>query len=172
MPETIRITWCRDPSRAGELASFFARNVGPEYISHAELQGPRAASPNQWHENLGKILLQEIEPRLATARQLGPSKMDKLVLTADGTDGLLAVSLVTFADDAPVPFATVEDLVVRQSNRGQGIGKSVMEWIVAQALARNVHRLFLESGSSNERAHHFFEREGFRTCSIVMMRSI
>jgi GNAT superfamily N-acetyltransferase len=175
MPTKPRIAWCGAPLRARELADFFAANVGsaPEYISHGELQGFRAVSPEVWRPGLPEILLCEIEPRLVATKRRPPGNISRPIAVAEEDGQLVAVSLVTFAGEAPVvPFAIVEDLIVDRSRRSRGIGKAVMEWIVAEALVRNIHRLFLESGRSNERAHHFFEREGFRACSIVMMKDI
>jgi GNAT superfamily N-acetyltransferase len=48
----------------------------------------------------------------------------------------------------------------------------VLDWIAAEARAHGIRRLFLESGANNERAHAFFEREGFRPTSVVMMKSL
>jgi GNAT superfamily N-acetyltransferase len=169
------MAWCGDPSRALELANFFAGNVvaAPEYISHSELQGPRAVSPEAWRPQLSEILRREIEPRLAATRERPPGNVGQPVAVAEREGELVAVSLVTFAGNAPVvPFAIVEDLIVDHSCRSDGIGKAVMQWIAAEARARHIRRLFLESGRSNERAHRFFAREGFRTCSIVMMKDI
>jgi hypothetical protein len=56
MAESLHISWCGDRGRANELANFFARNVGPEYISHSELQGHRALWPGEWHPNLVQIV--------------------------------------------------------------------------------------------------------------------
>jgi len=55
-----------------ELAGFFAQHVGPEYISHSELQGPRALSSDRWRDGLPEILREEIEPRLAQT-EVAPS---------------------------------------------------------------------------------------------------
>jgi ribosomal protein S18 acetylase RimI-like enzyme len=175
MPEKPRIAWCGNPLRARELADFFAANVGsaPEYISHSELQGWRALSPEAWRPGLPEILLHEIEPRLLATEQGRPGDISQPIAVAEAGGQLVAVSLVTFAGSAPVvPFAIVEDLVVDRSRRSRGIGKAVVDWVAVEARARNIHRIFLESSHSNERAHRFFEREGFRTCSIVMMREI
>jgi GNAT superfamily N-acetyltransferase len=175
MPDKPRMAWCGDPLRARELADFFAGNVAaaPEYISHSELQGPRAVSPKTWRPGLSEILRREIEPRLAATQQRHPGSVSQPVAVAENDGKLVAVSLVTFAGNAPVvPFAIVEDLVVDSTQRNHGVGKAVMQWVAAEARSRNIHRLFLESGRSNERAHRFFEREGFRTCSIVMMKEI
>jgi GNAT superfamily N-acetyltransferase len=173
MFENLQISWCDNPLRAPELANFFARNVEPSYISHSELQGPRAVSPREWRQNLPEILRQEIEPRLSASERRTPSPSSRPILVAEERDAtLVALSLVTFAGDAPVPFAVVEDLVVDPARRGQGIGKTIMEWIVAEVSARKIRRIFLESGLNNQRAHDFFEHQGFRPTSIVMMRSL
>ena len=172
MPEALQIAWCGDPARARELADFFARNVGPEFISHGELQGPRALSPDTWRADLPEILRNEIEPRLAETGDKVPGAESRPVLVAETAGALAAVSLVTFSGTAPVPFAIVEDLVVDPRLRSRGIGKAVLDRIAAEARARDIGRLFLESGRHNHRAHAFFEREGFAACSIVMMRDL
>jgi hypothetical protein len=89
----ITVAWCRTSSRAAELAAFFARNVGPGYISHAELQGGRALSPTEWRPNLVEILRAEIDARLASGT----------IAVAEEEGALLALAFVTFADAAPVP---------------------------------------------------------------------
>jgi GNAT superfamily N-acetyltransferase len=170
----FRIRWCSDPGRAQEIADFFARNVSDDtyYISHGELQGPRALSSTQWRQPLSKILYEEVRPRLADTEKEGvPGQDSKPILVAETDDGILAVSFVTF-DSQFVPHAVIEDLVVDSGWRNTGIGKAVMDWIASEARARDIHRLMLESGLKNERAHEFFEREGFVTCSKVMMREL
>jgi GNAT superfamily N-acetyltransferase len=162
MSGKITVAWCRTPSRAGELATFFARNVGPDYISHAELQGGRALSPTEWRPNLVEILRAEIDTRLSCGT----------LAVAEEEGALLALAFVTFADEAPVPFVVIEDLIVAPDTRGRGVGKAMLDWIATEAQARGIRRLFLESGVDNERAHSFFEREGFRPTSVVMMREL
>jgi ribosomal protein S18 acetylase RimI-like enzyme len=172
MIPNLEISWCGVPDRGRELATFFATNIDPSYISHSELQGLRALSPEEWRSDLRQILEDEITLRL---RQLGtgtPSAVSRPVLIAERNGSLVALSLVTFAGNAPVPFAVIEDFVVDPPRRSRGIGKTVCDWIAAEAVARNIYRLFLESGVTNNRAHEFFEREGFKICSFVMMRSL
>jgi GNAT superfamily N-acetyltransferase len=170
----FQLSWCTDAGRAQEIAEFFARNVigDPSYISHSELQGPRALSPTQWRQPLSGILFEEVKPRLIESANEGvPGQNSKPILTADTGDGIVAVAFVTF-DCQWVPHAVIEDLVVDSSRRNSGIGKAVMDWIASEAKVRNIHRLILESGLTNERAHEFFEREGFVACSKVMMREL
>ena len=92
------------------------------------------------------------------------------MVAADDT-GLVAISFVTFSSKW-VPFAMVEDLVVAPNARGMGVGKKVLDWIADEARERKIYRIMLESGVTNHDAHRFFEREGFVTCSKVMMREL
>lgn len=167
----MRIEWCGESRQAQELAQFFVQHVEPAYISHSELQGPRAVAPDQWSEHLLESLCNEIEPRLTETRG-SPSATSQPVLAARQDDTLVALSLVTFNASVPVPFGIIEDLVVHSTRRNQGIGRAVVDWIINEAVARNIRRLFLESGVHNGRAHHFFEEVGFEVCSVVMMRSL
>jgi GNAT superfamily N-acetyltransferase len=168
MADTISIAWCGGPLRAPELADFFARNVGPQYISHGELQGARALSPTEWRPNLRDVLTAELASRLAET----PMRDSKPIAVAERAGALVALAFVTFADSAPVPFAVVDDLIVGPALRGQGAGKAMLDWIAAEARKCGIGRLFLESGITNERAHAFFEREGFHPTSVVMMREL
>jgi ribosomal protein S18 acetylase RimI-like enzyme len=172
MATNHKIFWCGDPQRAAELAAFFAANVQPAYISHSELQGDRALGPSEWRDGLPELLRREIEPRLHDTRDGAPPITSRPVMVIEEDGALAALALVTFAGEQPVPFAVIEDLVVASAGRGHGIGKAAMDWIAAESMARDIRRLFLESGKDNHRAHHFFEREGFEICSVVMMRSL
>lgn len=172
MSTSLAIKWCSDPARAEELARFFVQNIDTDYISHSELQGPRALSPDEWQNSLQEILQDEIASRLTAAQQSTAEGMGQPVLIAERDGALTGLSLVTFAKDAPVPFAIVEDLVVDRACRGKGMGKMILEWIANEARKRNIKRLFLESGVRNENAHHFFKDNGFEVCSVVMMRSL
>jgi GNAT superfamily N-acetyltransferase len=166
------ISWCNDPRRAQELAEFFSRNVGPEYISHGELQGRRAISPNQWREDIAEILKAEIELRLSRAAD-STSRLDgQSILVAQLNQALVALSFVDFVGTAAVPFGIIQDLVVLSSMRSRGVGKAILDWIVAESRLRKIKRLFLESNANNQRTHLFFEREGFQVCSVVMLRSL
>jgi hypothetical protein len=110
--------------------------------------------------------------RLAATRAEGsPTRDSKPILVAENKHGLAALSFVTF-DSQWVLHAIIEDLVVSPTQRSEG-GKAVIDWIANEARVRDIKRLMLESGLTNERAHEFFEeREGFVACSKVMMRQL
>ena len=135
---------------ASELARYFSNKVGPDYISHSELMGPRALSLHEWRPGLARLLEQEIEPRLpAVQNSLPPDDNSHHILVVENGDELVGLAFVAFAGNAPHPFAVVEDLLVDASRRGSGLGKAILDWITSEALARNCRRLFVESGEKN-----------------------
>jgi len=167
------IEWCSDQGRTKELATFFAANVSPSYISHSELQGPRALSPIEWRPDLPAILEAEIRPRLALSPDSNPFGESKPILTAHLGGELVGLSFVTF-DRSPknVSYIIIEDLIVAPARRGSYIGTKIIDWIIAEAKARHIGRAFLESGTANHRAHDLFEKVGFEVCSKVFMKTL
>lgn len=164
--------WCRDGDDAARLARLFADNITPQYVSHSELQGPYAIAPGQWAPDIADVLAREVL-----------SCIDNPLDAPEGGETLLAAGLsvagrdcgvfiVTFSRAARVPFCILEDIVIARDMRGQGLGEKYLAWISAECRARGIRRMFLESGRDNERAHAFFEREGFSPVSLVMMKDI
>lgn len=169
----IAVAWSTDPAEAAELARFFADNITPEYISHSELQGPRALDIGRWRPGLVDIFRDEIATRVGREKgRIDPAAASYPVLSAREGGRLVGIALVSFFPRAPVPYGIVEDVVIEKDRRADGIGKIILDWITAEAERAGCKRLFLESGGHNDRAHHFFEREGFAQCSIVMMKTL
>jgi len=169
----IEIHWCSDPKMSDELARFFAAHITTEYISHSELQGPRALDVGKWAPDLTTVFYDEISKRISEGKGLIKATGESYpVLYVTRAGKLVALALVSFFPEAPRPYCMVEDVVVDQSLRASGIGTAIINWVGAEAKRVNCIRLFLESGHDNERAHHFFEREGFQPISVVMMKDL
>lgn len=169
--EPLTCRWCREPAMAAPIASFFVSQVNPAYISHAELQVGRAVAPGRWADDLAATIAGEAQRAIGTATEaVGLSGTRVAVLTTGGT--LRGIAFVTFTTTARRPFATLEDMLVDTAWRGEGLGQTLLDWIIEQCRAGGVPRLFLESGIDNGRAHHFFDRNGFVPTSIVMMREL
>lgn len=162
-----RIEWCNDPKEIASLTAFFANNLTVAYISHSEIQFGRAAAPDKWSSNLGKMLESEIAERL----NMAPGAPTRVAAAYDGNH-LVGIAYVTFNLSVPVPFIVLEDIVVERSNRDRGIGQAMIDWIFEGAKNEGARRVFLESGKENHDAHHFFERNGFHQVSIVMMANL
>jgi GNAT superfamily N-acetyltransferase len=164
--------WCRSQEEAVRLAKLFAGNLTPSYISHAELQGPRALTPTVWAPDIGQILEEDLLSRIDQPLDARPGERTRLIVECRMADAEAAVFLVTFNRSAPVPYAEIEDMMVAPAYRSHGIGHAFMDWISRESQARGIGRLFLESGITNEHAHGFFEDIGFHRISVVMMKAL
>jgi GNAT superfamily N-acetyltransferase len=170
---SLAIAWCTDAGEAAELAEFFAANITPEYISHSELQGPRALDPSHWRPGIVDIFRDEIAGRVSRERgRIEKNAASYPVLAARENGRLVGFALVSLFLEAPIPYAMLEDIVVDRTLRGRGIGKAIIGWVARQAEAAGCHRIFLESGHGNHKAHELFHREGFAETSVVMMKTI
>ncbi|MFZ1301508.1 MAG: GNAT family N-acetyltransferase [Candidatus Microsaccharimonas sp.] len=59
------------------------------------------------------------------------------------------------------PFAVVENVVVEQSARSQGVGAALLQEVEATCKRANCSKIMLLSSSQRTEAHKFFERQGF-----------
>jgi len=172
-PKPLAIAWSTNPAEASELGAFFAANITPEYISHSELQGPRALDVGQWRPKLPEIFSNEIAERVGREKgRIHKSEATYPVLSARHDGKLVGLALVSFFPNAPIPYAMLEDIVVDKALRGGGIGKAIINWVTQQAEAAGCDRIFLESGLGNHKAHELFHREGFAETSVVMRKTI
>lgn len=64
------------------------------------------------------------------------------------------------------PSAIVEDVVVDQACRSQGIGRQMMEHARTMARAAGCYKLALSSNQRRERAHAFYDSLGFQRHGI------
>jgi GNAT superfamily N-acetyltransferase len=60
------------------------------------------------------------------------------------------------------PLAIVEDVVVDERRRGQGIGRVMMEFAMQRAREANCYKLMLSSNERRTAAHAFYESLGFK----------
>ncbi|MDO8510724.1 MAG: GNAT family N-acetyltransferase [Nanoarchaeota archaeon] len=60
------------------------------------------------------------------------------------------------------PFGLMEDIFVEESFRGQGHGGKITAAIIEEAKRRGCYKLICTSRFSNEKAHHLYEKLGFK----------
>ena len=170
MGSSILLGWCREMPHARALARLFHNNLTTAYISHSELQGPRALAHDCWAPDVAQSIEREVTERLANPDDAPPNGVTQLAgfLEVDGVD--VGVFLVTFSRAAAVPFCILEDIVIDSERRTSGYGKLCLDWVYDQCRVRGYQRIFLESGIENHRAHELFKREGFSAVSVVMMK--
>jgi ribosomal protein S18 acetylase RimI-like enzyme len=70
------------------------------------------------------------------------------------------------------PAGVLYDIVVDPAERGQGVGRLLLEATVAELAARGAPRVVLSTAVRNEVAQRLFERAGFRRTMIEMTREL
>lgn len=63
----------------------------------------------------------------------------------------------------------VDDLVTDFATRSQGLGQSLMQWLLDETRKQGCKQLHLDSGVQRIEAHRFYEREGMRFASKHFM---
>lgn len=118
-------------------------------------------------QSLYRQLLAHAENARVTASQIevleGDARTRLMVCEVDGrVRGTVLVCLCADAMYAGQPFAVVENLVVDEQCRGNGIGKALLREVERFCLSRDCSKMMLLSSASRVDAHRFFEQVGFR----------
>jgi GNAT superfamily N-acetyltransferase len=66
--------------------------------------------------------------------------------------------------------AWFEDCIVRPEHRRKGIGKALLEHVIAQARAEGALRVMLLTDGNNDRAQALYRKSGFRDSAMLAMR--
>ncbi len=69
-------------------------------------------------------------------------------------------------------FLYVDDLVTRESVRGEGVGKALIDWLVAEAKRLHCASLQLDSGTWRHAAHAFYFARGMHVSSFHFARDV
>ena len=60
------------------------------------------------------------------------------------------------------PFGFIEDVFVEEAFRNKGYGKKITYALIEEARKKGCYKLICTSRFSNERAHHLYEKLGFK----------
>lgn len=60
------------------------------------------------------------------------------------------------------PFGFMEDVFVEEAHRSRGIGRKLVEAVVAEAKAQGCYKLICTSRDAKPEVHTFYEKFGFR----------
>jgi GNAT superfamily N-acetyltransferase len=86
------------------------------------------------------------------------------LLVCEYGDHVCGTALVSLCADVMFkaqPFAVVENVVVDESARGQGVGTALFQYIESFCRDAECSKIMLLSTVDREDAHRFFERMGF-----------
>ena len=116
------------------------------------LFAPPGSKPASWDDRRARLALRQ-----------AIDSHDCSVLVAD--DGGELIGFCTgYQDMHSVRFgyrAWVEDLAVHPDRRSEGVGKALLEGMMAWARERGATHLELDSAEGRADAHRFYEREGY-----------
>lgn len=90
---------------------------------------------------------------------------NRLAVAEDDDGNIVATLQLTF-----LPYLTfqggwraqIEAVRVASRHRGQGLGRQMFEWAVAEARIRGCHLIQLTTNKEREDAHRFYESLGFQ----------
>jgi ribosomal protein S18 acetylase RimI-like enzyme len=140
---------------------------------------------------LGALLVQEhyefdkrrfLEPTASTPHHYGEflatqlNDRDAVVLVAEQDHAVIGYAYGTLEGYDYMalrgPAAVLQDLIVDPAYRGRGVGRSLLEAMLAALTSKGAPRVMLSTAERNEAAHRFFERVGFRRTMIEMTREL
>jgi ribosomal protein S18 acetylase RimI-like enzyme len=76
--------------------------------------------------------------------------------------------LISTAEGAP--SGLIEDVVVHELHRGQGIGEALMKHLITWAEQKGVTRLQLLADRDNQPALDFYRKQGWETTRLIALR--
>ena len=155
---TIRAATREDAPALGRLGALLVR-------THHELDPARfiAATPRTEHGYASFLATQLAEP-------------DVVILVAESHDGVLGYAYAGLAGVDYMalrgPAGVLHDLVIDPGHRRQGIGRRLLDAIVAALAVRGSPRVVLSTAERNDAAQRLFERAGVRRTMIEMTREL
>ena len=87
-----------------------------------------------------------------------------LVLEVDGEIvGTLVLLIIPNITHQGRPYATVENVVVEERERGAGYGRQLLAFAIDEAKAAGCYKIALTSHKTRTEAHRFYESLGFES---------
>ncbi len=109
----------------------------------------------------GAALAEETRRDLISGLREHPTTLVFLAYVAGSAVGL-AICFRGFSTFAARPLINIHDLAVRPEQRGQGVGRRLLETIAQKARSLGCCKLTLEVQENNHRARQVYEAAGFR----------
>ncbi|OPC03153.1 acetyltransferase [Elizabethkingia meningoseptica] len=139
-------------TRKEDVVNFFINHKTNSYISHSEILSGRAESATEWSENFAEILATELEEDDCN-----------LITIEDIHNQIIGIAILRIYKK----YLIIEDMIIDGNLRGLSLGKKLMDFIHNFATEQKIKALFLESGITNDKAHSFFEKNGFKKVSVT-----
>ena len=97
-------------------------------------------------------------------REIGSFTGMELIVAEDAGEvvGSTVLIIVPNLSHSGLPWAIVENVIVDQSRRGQGIGWDLMKYVEARAREAGCYKIGLSSDNSRKEAHEFYRSLGYK----------
>jgi L-amino acid N-acyltransferase YncA len=84
--------------------------------------------------------------------------------------GTTVLAILPNLSHSALPWAIVENVVVDSEYRRRGIGRLLMDYVVAMAREAGCYKVQLMSSNSRHEAHKFYESIGYRASAVGFRR--
>lgn len=110
----------------------------------------------------------DLEPYLRTFELVERDPAQLLVVADQGGEvvGTLQLSLIPGLSRRGATRALIEAVRVASSQRGNGLGRRLIQWAIEEAKRRGAVMVQLTSDASRTDAHRFYERLGFTASHV------
>jgi GNAT superfamily N-acetyltransferase len=94
-------------------------------------------------------------------RQDRPAKGIRFSINGDGREMARAYLYIMTNDLHNAPFGLLEDVFVDESQRGSGLGTTLVKEVISAAKELGCYKLIATSRTSRPKVHELYERLGF-----------
>ncbi len=94
------------------------------------------------------------------------------VLRIDGKVAGMANALITVSTALGTPVVLLEDVIVSKAQRGDGLGRRLVEHVCDWAKAQGMGRVTLLADETNASALAFYAKLGFEKSAMVVRRKL
>jgi ribosomal protein S18 acetylase RimI-like enzyme len=132
-------------------------------MKHMEIQALATVTPSvrdDINELIGQLTSRS---KSYTLLELDDIVKDKhyTILAAQENDHIIGMGFLLVFRKSLGLYAIIEDVVVHSDHRGKGIGKALMEGLIAQAQKKGVAHIDLTSRPQRKEANTFYQNLGF-----------
>jgi ribosomal protein S18 acetylase RimI-like enzyme len=103
---------------------------------------------------------EEPQTRHTWARILDAHSPVWAIVADDGTDGVIGMANYVIHENTSTltPICYLEDLYVDMKSRANGVGKQLIDWLIAEARAQHWERLYWHTRETNYRARGLYDK--------------
>jgi len=132
------------------------------YISHGEVISGRATSELKWAENIIAHMRREFIYCIVFCEY----KMFEILFSGE------LIGFATIKINKKSKSAILLDIMIKRDYQSKGIGREALHKIEKYLRKKDIKIIILESGIINEKAHLFFEKNGYTEISLVYSKSL